>query len=158
MRYNNFIKKLKTRLGDGIQIESEATTINGRREWLAYNGTIASWRVESNSGVEIVSSFHSKNAGDESDPHTDYYPGFFWNNGTQLIDRLKPSTPKYPVGSLVRGKGNKRATRLGYSDKVALVTEAAGKHMKLKFVEEEWANQSYSRRNMLYPVRDFELI
>ena len=98
----------------------------------------------------------------ESDPHTDYFPGTYWDNATLLIDRLVPPPPKFTPGSLVRGKvENKRANRHGYAGKIALVTKASGKYMSLQFVSDEaWDSGPGPTvwNSMSYPVRDFELV
>ena len=149
MKYKSFINKLKKRLGTkDLDITTDATG-SGRREWLIYGDTVARWHVEpcdyrDPESELVVSSFHTKGAGQESDPYTDYFPGTYWDNATQLIDRLKPAPPKFTPGMLVRGKPeNKRAKRMGYAGKTALVTKASGKYMSLQFVsseENEWHN------------------
>lgn len=168
MKYKSFINKLKKRLGTkDLDITTDEFGVNGRREWLVYEGTVARWHVERDDYRDpeselVVSSFHTKGVGQESDPHTDYFPGTYWDNATQLIDRLVPPPPKFTPGVLVRGKPeNKRAKRMGYAGKTALVTGASGKYMKLKFVEseaDELLNGLPSWSAISYPVRDFELV
>ena len=165
MKYKSFIKKLKKRLGDeNLQITTDQFGVNGRREWFVYEGTVARWHVEPTDWRDpeselVVSSFHTKGVDQESDPMTDYFPGTYWRNATQLIDRLKEPPPKYAPGSLVRGKpDNKRAKRHGYAGKTALVTKARGQYMHLQFVDDEWYSTSDGFSAMSYPVRDFELI
>ena len=127
---------------------------------------MARWHVEREDYRDpeselVVSSFHTKGVNQESDPHTDYYPGTYWQNATQLIDRLVPPPPKFTPGVLVRGKPeNKRAKRMGYAGKTALVTKASGKYMNLKFVssEEDECLNGTSGWHASYPVRDFELV
>ena len=172
MKYNRFINKLKKRLGQDIEIQADAMTVNGRKEWLVHGNYIASWRVQGSycrdlcdynpAGPLEVSSFHARRVDDHPDSMTDYFPGTYWSNGTQLIDWLKPPPPKYPTGALVRGKlQNKRAKRLGYAGKTALVMRTSGKYMSLKFVDvasERLEVMDSHRQKMTYPVRDFELI
>ena len=170
MKYKSFINKLKKRLGTkDLDITADEFGVNGRREWLVYGDTVARWHVEPcdyrNPESElVVSSFHTKGVGQESDPHTDYFPGTYWSNATQLIDRLVPPPPKFTPGVLVRGKPeNKRAKRHGYAGKTALVTGASGKYMSLQFIsseDNEWlANtQTNAWNRYTYPVRDFELV
>jgi hypothetical protein len=109
-----------------------------------------------------VSSFHTKGVGQESDPQTDYFPGTYWSNATQLIDRLSPPPSKFTPGVLVRGKAeNKRAKRHGYAGKTALVTAASGKYMSLQFVNDSWVDDTAAnswRGQLTYPTRDFELV
>ena len=168
MKYKSFINKLKKRLGTkDLDITTDEFGVNGRREWLVYGDTVARWHVELSDYRDpeselVVSSFHTKGVGQESDPYTDYFPGTYWSNATQLIDRLVPPPPKFTPGVLVRGKPeNKRAKRMGYAGKTALVTKASGKYMSLQFVsgeENEWLNGTSGWDNMSYPVRDFELV
>ena len=63
--------------------------------------------------------------GDVSDIHTDYFAGSFVDNITQALNWVAPLPAKYPVGSLVRFKQNKRNARANLAGKVRLVTEAA---------------------------------
>lgn len=170
MKYKSFINKLKKRLGtNDLDITTDEFGDNGRREWLVYEDTVARWHVDRcdwrDPESELrVSGFHTKGVGQESDPHTDYFPGTYWSNATQLIDRLVPPPPKFTPGVLVRGKTeNKRAKRHGYAGKTALVTKASGKYMSLQFVsseDSEWfeTTQSNAWNRMSYPVRDFELV
>ena len=169
MKYKSFINKLKKRLGKDLDISSDTWGVNGRKEWLFYGDTVASWRVEPSDFREPeselrVSGFHTKGMDQESDPHTDYFPGTYWSNATQLIDRLVPPPLKFTPGVLVRGKTeNKRAKRHGYAGKTALVTKASGKYMSLQFVsseDSEWfeTTQANAWSRMSYPVRDFELV
>tara|TARA_B100001250_G_scaffold392749_2_gene394812 strand:+ start:155 stop:655 length:501 start_codon:yes stop_codon:yes gene_type:complete len=164
MKYQTFINKLKKRLGTkDLDISADSWGINGRKEWLVHEDTVASWRVElsdyrdENSPL-VVSSLHTKAAGQESDPHTDYFPGTFWRNATQLIDRLQSPPAKYPAGVLVRGKQNKRAIRQGYAGKVGLVVKNSGKYMQVQFNNSDWLNNTVGWTGATYPERDFELV
>jgi len=170
MKYKSFINKLKKRLGvKDLDITTDEYGVNGRREWLVYEDTVARWHVEPSDYRDpeselVVSSFHTKGVDQESDPYTDYFPGTYWSNATQLIDRLVPPPPKFTPGVLVRGKPeNKRAKRHGYAGKTALVTGASGKYMSLQFVsseDNEWLGNTHTNawNRMSYPVRDFELV
>jgi len=73
-------------------------------------------------------------------------------NVTQLIQAVKPSPPRFPIGSLVQGKENKRAKRHGYANRLALVTEASGGYMYLS-----WTSGEKDRYRKCYPERDFQL-
>ena len=100
-----------------------------------------------------ISSPHVKRASEESDPHTDYFPGCFFDNITQALNYMAPLPPKYPVGSLVRFKDNKRMNRFRLAGKVALVIQAeAGGNYKLQY---EGVNEQY---NPFYAQRDIELV
>ena len=105
-----------------------------------------------NSDVSI-SSPHRVRDGLKSDPHTDYFPGTFWDNITQALNTIVPLPPKYSVGSLVRFKENKRNKRWKLAGKVALVIQAeAGGNYKLQY---EGVNEQY---NPFYAQRDIELV
>tara|TARA_Y100001937_G_scaffold67254_1_gene91997 strand:+ start:10745 stop:11260 length:516 start_codon:yes stop_codon:yes gene_type:complete len=168
MKYKSFLNKLFKRLGTKVlPITSDDPHKKRRKEWLIYEDTVASWYVEPSdwedeNSAPSVSSFHTKAVGQESDPHTDYFPGTFWSNGTQLIDRLKSPPPKYPVGSLVRGKSNKRAIRCGYDNAVGIVLSCSGKYLEIHFSGGEnssWLNETVGwRGRSRYPERDFELV
>ena len=161
MKYKSFISKLQKRLGTkDLDITTDEFGVNGRREWLVYGDTVARWHVgrcdyrDPESELR-VSSFHTKGVGQESDSQTDYFPGTYWSNATQLVDRLKSPPAKYPASSLVRGKDNKRAKRFGYAGKHALVTRADdARYLTLQFVGDE---DSFTYNNC-YPARDFELV
>jgi len=103
MKYKSFINKLKKRLDTkDLDITTDEFGANGRREWLVYGDTVARWHVEPSDYRDpeselVVSSFHTKGVHQESDPYTDYFPGTYWNNATQLIDRLVPPPPLNPI-------------------------------------------------------------
>ena len=160
MKNESFVKKLKKRI-PGIEV------IEDSHRWSAvHDGTLLTWRTQpkwDNKEIIEAAGFHTQGVDQESDPHTDYYPGTFWDNGTQAIDRLCPPPPKFKPGSLVRGKDNKRAQRLGYAGQTALVTKASGKYMSLQFVCHEYntkINNAMTNpwNSITYPVRDFELV
>ena len=100
-----------------------------------------------------ISSPHVQRDGDESDPYTDYFPGCFFDNLTQALNYIVPLPAKYPAGSLVRFKENKRNTRHKLAGIVALVMEAhTGGSYKLKWPGSE------NRYNPTYSERDLELL
>jgi len=92
--------------------------------------------------------------GDVSDPHTDYYAGSFVDNITQALNWVAPLPAKYPVGSLVRFKQNKRNARANLVGEIRLVTEAAtGGNYKLLNASKQ--SQVYSP---YYCERDIERV
>ena len=100
-----------------------------------------------------ISSPHVKRASEESDPHTDYFPGCFFDNITQALNYMAPLPPKYSVGSLVRFKSNKRNHRWNLAGKVALVVQAeAGGNYKLQYDGVD------DRYNPFFAQRDIELV
>ena len=100
-----------------------------------------------------ISAPHTVRDGLKSDPHTDYFPGTFWDNLTQALNTIVPLPPKYSVGSLVRFKDNKRNNRWKLAGKVALVMQAeSGGNYKVQY------NGSEDRYNPFYSERDLELV
>jgi len=113
------------------------------------NQTISFWTNSDDS----ISSPHICRDGDESDPHTDYFAGYHVDNITQALNTVAALPPKYPPGSLVRFKDNKRMKRHRLAGTVALVTESmTGGVYKL-----QWPG-SEDRYNPTYSERDIELI
>jgi len=100
-----------------------------------------------------ISAPHTVSDGLESDPHTDYFPGSFWDNITQALNYIAPLAPRYSVGSLVRFKDNKRNSRWKIAGKVALVMQAeSGGNYKVQY------DGSADRYNPFYSERDLELV
>jgi hypothetical protein len=135
---------------------------NGKH-FIYHKGQIASWyyqeaygevdgEYQKLEGVWESRGHHIRSEGDESDPHTDYFAGCFCENATQLLNYLIPPVAKFPVGTLVRGKSNKRATRQGYAGKTGLVIKS-GTYLQIDWLGEE--KRSYT---MSYPERDIELV
>ena len=154
MKNESFIKKLKKRI-PGIEV------FEGTCGWSAvHNGTLLTWRTQprwDNKEIIEAAGFHTQGVDQESDPYTDYYPGTFWDNGTQAIDRLCPPPNKFKAGQLVIGKQNKRAHRYGYAGKTALVTKApSGDQVVLQFVGADAIE--YKSYNDYYYTRDFDLV
>ena len=96
---------------------------------------------------------HIRRWNDHSDLHTDYFAGYHLDNITQALNSLAPLPPKYPVGSLVRFKDNKRNNRWKLAGKVAWVIQAeAGGNYKVQY------DGSEDRYNPFYSQRDLELV
>lgn len=129
---------------------------NGNRCYIVHNGTVASWFWQNHweTGEPYACNFHTKGEGQEACLHTDYFPGTYWDNATQMLNRLVPPPAKFPVGSLVRGKQNKRAQRSGYAGKVGLVTEAGGHN----YCRVDWVGEGNNNPYNNYPERDLELV
>ena len=156
MRHDKAVKKVEKALG--VKVES----LGGGRYGCEYDGMIISWiaspSVQVSDDGKIVRdgpldahNWHFRHANDISDPYTDYFAGSYRENVTQLINAVKPPEPKFPVGSLVQGKENKRAQRQGYANRLAIVTEA-GQYMYLK-----WVSGKEDVYRISYPERDFKL-
>ncbi len=148
MLHEKAVKKVEEALG----IKGEKM---GRRWGCVYEGQVISWLVHPNwedSTKLEASNWHVRREDDHSDSMVDYFAGYHLDNVSQLIRAVKPPEAKFPVGTLVRGKDNKRATRLGYANRTALVVES-GVHMKLSFTDGKTGpgNPSY----LTYSERDF---
>ena len=156
MKLENALKKVRNRakiLNRGVDIEQNDYHNNGQvKVWIQFEGSnqlLSFWTNRDGS----ISAPHVKRAGDESDPHTDYFPGCFYDNITQALNSIAPLPPKYSVGSLVRFKSNKRNHRWNLAGKVALVIQAeAGGNYKLQY---DGVDERY---NPFYAQRDLELV
>ena len=146
----------------GIDIEiSDPRDIGGWKWSFEHNGSIGAFGVN---GMAICdphvldgdcSLFHVRSVGDVSDPMTDYYAGSFRDNLTQVLHSLLPPPPKYPAGSLIRGKGNKRATRCGDAGKGGLVMAATGG----SYLSIAWTGEPKPRYGWpCIPQRDIERV
>ena len=113
------------------------------------NQTISFWTNSDGS----ISSPHIVRDGDVSDSMTDYFAGYHVDNITQALNTLAALPAKYPVGSLVRFKDNKRNNRWKLAGKVALVIQAeAGGNYKVQYDGVE------NRYNPFYSQRDLEVV
>ena len=139
MKKERFEKKL-AKLGLEIQ-----EGYNGKY-YIEKDGYVGSWRYEDAwgdvdgkyqrlEGVQEARGFHIRRENDVSDLMTDYFAGYFVENATQFCNTFCPPPAKFAVGSLVRGKDNKRANRWGYAGKLALVIkQGSNKYCHLQFV------------------------
>ena len=156
MKLENALKKVRNRakiVDRKVSIEQNDYHNNGQvKVWIQFEGSnqlLSFWTNRDGS----ISAPHVKRAGDESDPHTDYFPGCFYDNITQALNSIAPLPPKYSVGSLVRFKSNKRNHRWNLAGKVALVVQAeAGGNYKLQY---EGVDDRY---NPFFAQRDIELV
>ena len=156
MKLENALKKVRNRakiVDRKVSIEQNDYHNNGQvKVWIQFEGSnqlLSFWTNRDGS----ISAPHVKRAGDESDPHTDYFPGCFYDNITQALNSIAPLPPKYSVGSLVRFKSNKRNHRWNLAGKVALVIQAeAGGNYKLQY---DGVDERY---NPFYAQRDIELV
>ena len=151
MLHDKAVKKVEKALGDRVE------DFGGGQFGMSYDGWCISWRTSPSDWLDKTSplrasSWHVRREDDYTDIMTDYFAGHYVSNVTQLIRSVKKAEPKFPLGSLVRGKNNKRATRQGYAGRLAIVTEA-GNYMNLK-----WTDGNQSRYHVTYPERDFEVI
>ena len=154
MKVGKAIKKIEKYLG--VKVE-----YCGTRYTFQYENEIGSFLANGHAGgmgadaMEAdACNWHRRRVGDESCMYTDYHAGSFRDNLTQLLHSMKAPPPKFPAGSLVRGKSNKRATRQGYAGLVGLVTEA-GEYCRIQWLGEP---NAATDRGLSYPSRDLELV
>jgi len=112
MKHDKVLKKVEKRLGVKASYGS-----NGKI-YVCYKDYCLSWWCEKNGEASLL---HVRRQEDTPDARTDYFPGHFCENVSQMLDFVCPPSPKFPVGALVRGKDNKRAQRMGYAGKMGLV-------------------------------------
>ena len=149
MKHEKAIKKVEKALG--VKVEEG---YNGKWHF-QYENKVCSWyKTEKwdEPGEFEARSFHVRREDDHSDIMTDYFAGCHLDNLTQLIEWCKPPEAKFSVGTLVRGKQNKRATRHGYAGRIGLVTKA-GKYMNI-----DWCGDEAGCTWLTYPERDIELV
>ena len=156
MKLENALKKVRNRakvVDREVSIEQNDYHNNGQvKVYIRFEDSNQLLSFWTNSDGTI-SSPHTVRDGLKSDPHTDYFPGTFWDNITQALNTIAPLPPKYPVGSLVRFKDNKRNNRWKLAGKVALVIQAeAGGNYKVQY------DGSEDRYNPFYAQRDLEMI
>ena len=156
MLHEKAVKRVEKALG--VKVEKM-----GHRWGCVYGDHVVSWisspgwkregdRLVDN-GVLDASNWHVRRIDDQSDPMTDYFAGSWLDNLTQLINYVKPPEPKFPAGSLVQAKDNKRAQRRGYAGKVGTVM-VAGQFMRVHWAGEKWTPNFYQT----FPERDFTRI
>ena len=91
--------------------------------------------------------------GDVTDIQSDYFAGSFVDNITQALNWCAPLPPKYPAGSLVRFKENKRNGRAKLTGIVALVMEAkTGGNYKVQYAGQK------DRYHPYFSERDLERV
>lgn len=149
MKHETVLKKVEKRLGAKAQ-----EGYNGK--WsVDYGDQVISWHTSEpwdNPGGPLEASlFHVRGKNDHTDLQTDYFAGYHLSNATQMINAVCPPEPKFPVGCLVRGKNNKRATRQGYAGKTGLVTKAGS------YPTVSWLGKEHCLYNN-YPERDLDLV
>lgn len=150
MKYENFVRKLKKRLGDDIDIQE-----GQYKDSLVYKGTVLSWRKESDGHVR---GFHTKGVGQEACLHTDYFPGTWWDNATQMINSVCPPPPKFSAGQYVRFKNNKRNHRAGVVGQSDLVVGVAGQNSVELMTLSRQHHPVWGPQRVVFAERDLELV
>ena len=160
MKAINAIKKIKSHFKkQGINIEISPPRQGGSYKWTFQHGDyVGSFAPNGHNGYSEgwedadTSGFHVRHSNDHSDIQSDYFAGSYRSNISQVCDALLPSPPKYPVGSLVRGKQTKRAQRYGFAGKVGLVMGASSNsNITVNWLGDEKPNygyQSFSSRDL----------
>jgi len=151
MLHEKAVKKVEKALG--VKVEKM-----GHRWGCVYDGHVISWisspgwkrvgdRLVDDGPLE-ASSWHVRREDDHTDSMVDYFAGSFMDNVTQLINYVKPPAPKFELGTLVKGKDNKRANRQGYANRVGVVIRA-GRYMGIQWAGDDKAHWTS------YPQNDF---
>jgi len=163
MEVSKAIKKIEKALGVKVERSGHNDTKYNAKYYFTYGNYVGSFLTQQAYGEDengnygpkdeaYAHNWHLRRNNDHSDMMTDYFAGSFRDNCTQLIHSLKPPAPKFPVGTLVRGKQNKRAIRQGYAGKTGLVMET-GTYLKI-----DWVGEEKPRYSTTYPERDIELV
>jgi len=150
VKYESLVRKLKKRLGEDIDIQT-----GEYKDSLVYKGTVLSWRKDSDGHVR---GFHTKGVGQEACMYTDYYPGTWWDNATQMIDHVCPPPPKFTPGQYVRFKDNKRNQRAGLAGKSDLVVEAKSKYSVTLMSMSVNIHPVWGHQTITFHERDLELV
>ena len=160
MKVRNAIKKVKSHFKkQGINIAISSPVKGGFHKWTFQHGNyVGSFSANGYHGYDPAAldgeavSFHVRRFNDVSDIQSDYFAGSYRDNISQVCEALLPSPPKYPVGSLVRGKQTKRAERFGFAGKVGLVMGArSNSSITINWIGDEkphYGYQSFSSRDL----------
>ena len=156
MKLESALKKIRNRakaVNRNVEIEQRDYHNNGQVKVHVHFGGAASELTFWTNRDGTIGAPHIRRWNDHTDLHTDYFAGYHLDNITQALNTLAPLPPKYPVGSLVRFKDNKRNNRWKLAGKVALVIQAeAGGNYKVQY------DGSEDRYNPFYSQRDLEMI
>jgi|TARA_R110000787_G_scaffold54471_4_gene126746 hypothetical protein len=112
MNTEKAIKKIEKYLGVKVERQGHKCT------FLYENKTC---RFHDSSGD--AHSFHIRRTDDHSDLQSDYFAGYHLKNLTQFLHSLKQPDPKFPNGSLIKGRINKRAARHGIAGVAGVVID-----------------------------------
>ena len=151
MLHEKAVKKVEKALG--VKVEKM-----GHRWGCVYDGYVISWisspgwkregdRLVDDGPLE-ADNWHVRREDDHTESMVDYFAGSFMDNVTQLINYVKPPAPKFELGTLVKGKDNKRANRQGYANRVGVVIRA-GRYMGIQWAGDDKAHWTS------YPQNDF---
>ena len=163
MEVSKAIKKIEKALGVKVTKESHNSGEYYGKYYFSYGDQVGSFLTQQGYGEDengvygrldfaAAHNWHIRRKNDHSDIQSDYFAGHFVSNCSQLVNNFKPPAPKFAVGSLVRGKQNKRAIRQGYAGKVGLVTKAGG------YMGINWVGEEPPTYTMTYSERDIEIV
>ena len=157
MKVRAAIKKVKAHFKkQGIDIEIHSPAGYSHKWWFQHNNYVGSFSSNGFRGSDPAALdgqaclFHVRREDDHTDSMTDYFAGSYRDNITQVCESLLPALPKFSVGSLVKGKHNKRSIRWGNAGKVGLVVA----HKGGKYLDIQWCGE---KRSASIPERDVEL-
>ena len=157
MKLASAIKKINARakvVGLDVEISQQDQHSHQHQIYVRFEGSnqVISF-YSSRNGKDDIHLIKVTRDGDVSDPQSDYFAGSFTESITQALNWVAPLPPKYPAGSLVRFKENKRNGRAKVTGIVALVMESTtGGNYKVQYVG------SQDRYDPYFSERDLERI
>ena len=157
MKLASAIKKINARakvVGLDVEISQQDQHSHQHQVYVRFEGSnqVISF-YSSRNGEDNIHLIKVTRDGDVSDVQSDYFAGSFVDNITQALNWCAPLPPKYPAGSLVRFKDNKRNGRSKLTGIVALVMEAkTGGNYKVQYAGVE------NRYDPYFSERDLERI
>ena len=138
MKLASAIKKIENRakvVGLDVEITQQDQNSHRHQVYVRFENSnqVISFYSECN-GEDNIHLIKVTRDGDVTDIQSDYFAGSFVDNITQALNWCAPLPPKYPAGSLVRFKENKRNGRAKLTGIVGLVMEAAtGGNYKVQY-------------------------
>ena len=157
MKLASAIKKIESRakiVGLDVEINQQDQSSHNRQVYVRFEGSnqVLSFYAK-NGEQDRINLIKVTRDGDVSDIQSDYFAGSFMSNLTQALNWIAPLPAKYPPGSLVRFKENKRNGRAKLTGIVALVMEAAtGGNYKVQYAGQP------DRYHPYFSERDLERI
>ena len=158
MKLASAIKKIENRakvVGLDVEITQQDQNSHRHQVYVRFEGSnqIISFYANGNGQEDRINLIKVTRDGDVSDPQSDYFAGSFTENITQALNWVAPLPPKYPAGSLVRFKDNKRNGRSRLTGIVALVMEAkTGGNYKVQYAGQK------DRYHPYFSERDLERV
>ena len=157
MKLASAIKKIENRakvVGLDVEINQQDQHSHQHQTYVRFEGSnqVISF-YSSRNGEDDIHLIKVTRDGDVTDIQSDYFAGSFVDNITQALNWCAPLPPKYPAGSLVRFKENKRNGRAKLTGIVALVMEAkTGGNYKVQYAGVE------NRYDPYFSERDLERV